>query len=164
LLCSSLLAYIYWDIHFLRDHSRKNADRKLFDVFLSALPSQGFISFIKTIDIGEHFRSCELDQLKSFCHSWNDPEHEFVDQQLEAKRKRLYELADAYREAISLNTFSSRPESFQGTPTEWRHDKPAEYKAIIRELHELADQVVEAHADLVRTGRAKLGSEDPPHP
>jgi hypothetical protein len=164
LLCSSLLAYIYWDINFLRDHSRKNADRKLFDAFLSTLPSQGFISFIKTLDIGEHFQSCELDQLKSFCHGWNDPEHEFLDHQLEAKRKRLHELADAYRIAINLQTFTSRPDGYIGIPREWGHDKPAEYQAIIRELHELADQVVNAHADLVRTGRAKLGSEDHPHP
>ncbi len=160
----SLIGYLYWDIYFLRDRSRRNADRKLFDAFLEALPTRGFISFIKEIDIAEHFQSCELDQLRSFCDKWNDPEHEFLDHQMEAKRRRLYDLADAYRKAINVNTFSSRPEGFQGIPREWGHEKPEEYRAIIRELHELADQMVDAHADLVRTGRAKLGSEDPRHP
>jgi hypothetical protein len=76
----------------------------------------------------------------------------------------LHELADAYGKAINMHTFASRPDGYIGVPKEWRQDKPAEYQAIIRELHELADQVVDAHADLVRTGRAKLGSEDHPHP
>jgi hypothetical protein len=146
----------------VRYRSQRSVDRKIFDAFLNVMPSQGFIRFIKEIDIGEHFHESELDQLRSFCRSWNDPEHEFLDDQIDAKRKRLYELADEYYKQIILNTFSSHPDGFIGIPREWRHKDPERYWAIVGELHDLADKMVNAHADLVRTGRARLGSEDPP--
>lgn len=132
-------------------------DRELFKEFLEVLPSSGSIDFIDTMNMaGFSFDSERLDDLREFYYNWDNAEHEFMDEELEAKRERLHELIGDYTSLISGNTFPTDG-GRQTVPPEWEREQPERFAKVVNELHEKAEEVVEAHQDLVRTGREKLG-------
>ena len=132
-------------------------DRELFHEFLEVLPSSGSIDFIDRRNMaGFSFDSEKLNDLHEFYYNWDDAEHEFMDDELEAKRKRLHELIGDYTSLISGNTFPT-DSGQQTVPPEWEYNQPERFGKVVGELHEKAGAVVEAHQDLVRTGRKKLG-------
>ena len=133
-------------------------DRELFQEFLEVLPSSGSIDFIDTKNMaGFSFDPESLDDLREFYYNWDDAEHEFMDDELEEKRERLYDLVADYTSLISGNTFRT-DSGRQTVPPEWEHQQPDRFAKVVSELHEKAEAVVEAHQDLVRTGRKKLGA------
>ncbi len=133
-------------------------DHRLFRLLLEELPSGGSIHFIKGRNMaGFSFPSSRLEQLDSFWHEWTDADHEFLDQELEAQRRKLFELVDKYMTAIVTNTFSANSPGFQTVPPEWEIEQPDRFQKVVEELHDLAGKVFEAHQDLVRLGKAKLG-------
>lgn len=132
-------------------------DRELFKEFLEVLPSSGSIDFIDQKNMaGFSFDSEKLDDLRDFYYDWDDAEHEFMDDELEAKRERLHELVADYTSLIAGKTFPT-DSGHQTVPPEWEYEQPERFAKVVNELHEKADAVVEAHQDLVRTGREKLG-------
>jgi hypothetical protein len=71
-----------------------------------------------------------FSQLDTFYYRWNDPEHEFLDPQLDSKRKQLHDLIKEYYKSICHNTFPNSSGK-QEIPPEWEYEKPAEYQAAI---------------------------------
>jgi hypothetical protein len=64
-------------------------DNNLFKDFLADLPSSGGIQFIGYHDFVGSFRCERLDDLHHFIDTWGNPEHEFIDPIIEAKRVEL---------------------------------------------------------------------------
>ncbi|MDB5295166.1 MAG: endonuclease [Phycisphaerales bacterium] len=135
---------------------RAEVDRRLFEAFLNVLPSTGSIRFVKEHHMGGAFRNERLDQVDEFYETWGDPEHEFLDVEIEVARRNLYQAVAAYREAIALHCHHDGW-GVLCVPSDRELDHPDRYHATIEGLHGLARAVVAAHADLVRTGRRKLG-------
>ena len=133
-------------------------DKALFEKFLETLPSDGSIAFIDEHNMaGFSFDNSRLEQLERFRYGWDDPEHEFLDLELEEKRRRLLELSKKYLGFVAFETFPVEGRSDrQGVPADWETAQPERFRTVVDTLHELAGQVVAAHADLVRTARAKL--------
>ncbi len=132
-------------------------DRELFKEFLGVLPSSGSIKFIERKNMaGFSFDSERLNDLHEFYYNWNDAEHEFLDEQLESKRERLHDLIGDYTSLIGNKTFPT-DDGRHTVPPEWEREQPERFAKAVNELHEKAENVVEAHQNLVRTGRRKLG-------
>ncbi|MBI5901952.1 MAG: hypothetical protein HZB84_00485 [Deltaproteobacteria bacterium] len=139
---------------------QKVTDKALYVKFFETLPSSGSIEFLKTFDMGfGSFETEQLSQLKYFYCNWNKPEYEFLDAELECKRKALREAISKYLDSYSTNVFCTKTDTKRAyVLPEWKETKPDVYRQIIDKLNSLADEVVKAHEDLVRSARLKLKS------
>lgn len=138
----------------------KATDKALFAKFMDTLPSSGSIEFLKTFDMGfGSFDTDQLSQLKDFYYSWNNPEYEFLNTDLESKRRELGNVVDEYFVSYGKNTFLRNDcldQKRAYVPTEWKETHPENYRQAVDELNSLADKVVKAHEDLVRNARMRL--------
>jgi hypothetical protein len=132
-----------------------NADAKLLAEFLQTLPSDGGIAFINGLDFSSPFSIFRLNDLSYFRHAWNDAEHEFHDKSLEKRRYQFWSLVDKFLWCVTLSTFPFGEER-QSVPVEWSREHPDHFEKVVRELNELARQVVIKHQELVRLGKRNL--------
>jgi hypothetical protein len=105
---------------------------------------------------GFSFEMEELDDLYTFYEEWSDAEHEFFNEKIERKRKRLHELIGEYTSLIGSNTFPTDG-GRQTVPPEWEYEQPERFGEVVRRLHGKAESIVDLHQDLIRTARRKLG-------
>ena len=137
---------------------QKKVDKALFAKFMSVLPSSGSIEFINRFNMaGWSFNRDEFKQLDNFHHDWSSPEYQFLDKQIDDKRKRLHELVAQYLAYLAINTFPVRGAvGISSVPEEWEEEQPERFHETVTKLHEFARLVVEAHSDLVKTARNHL--------
>jgi hypothetical protein len=133
----------------------KAHDKKLLEELTKLLTSDGVIGFLDHTNMGGFsFQLAALDPLREFYYEWNKPEHEFINPELEALRKALWEKADAYTDIIAFETFPTHNLGRNTVPEEWEDEQPERFHRVVKTLHSLASEIVALHADLVRKGRA----------
>lgn len=66
--------------------------------------NRNLINFYAEHDFNGTFRAEHWNQLSRFCDTWYDVTHEFVDEELEAQKKQLYEASCKLGNVISKNT------------------------------------------------------------
>ena len=115
-------------------------DRELFGRLLQVLPAEGSIAFLEGADFGRAFDGRRLDDLNHFYHSWDDPEHRFLDQALEQKRMELFVAVVQFLDAVRLH---ADPDA----------DLPGRSREGLRQLDGAAKAVVTIHQEIVRLGR-----------
>ena len=135
-----------------------NADRELLKKFMETLPStEGSIPFIKEHNMaGYSFEIARLEDLQKFVGEWDNAEHEFHDEELEKLRKKLLSLSRDYLDELSRNTWLTSP-GFAAVPAEWEIEQPERFREVVSKLHQLAEDILNAHQSLIRLGRKKLG-------
>ena len=70
--------------------TERAADKIIFEKLKNTLPSKGSIEFINQQNMaGWSFERSRLNDLWTFMYEWNNAEHEFLNQRLEEKRKKL---------------------------------------------------------------------------
>ncbi len=137
-----------------QEEAAQAADRDLFRQFLNTLPSEGNIRHIRDHSMGETIRDRECsDQLDDFRLTWDDPEHEFLDSELEVKRRHLQECIRNFLDRFCTSVFPLDTGNYYKVGPEWPEEQRC---AAIEELDKLADRVVAAHGDLVRSARVRL--------
>lgn len=137
----------------------READSKLFERIKEALPSKGSISFIDEQNMaGFSWPRSELNQLKGFYQDWGDAEHEFLDQEMEALRSKLYKVTGDYLGQIAVNTFPAASPEYQGIPADWEESNPKHFFEVVNKLHETAGEIVKTHQELIRLGRHKFST------
>jgi hypothetical protein len=137
--------------------SAKEHDRRLFDELTMLLSSDGVIGFLdRTNMAGWSFPHAELHPLHKFNYYWNQPEREFITPELEALRAALWKKVDSYLHIIAFETFPTHNSGYQSVPDEWEFEQPERFWRVVDALHNLAGEIVLLHAELVRTGRARL--------
>jgi hypothetical protein len=135
------------------------ADKTLFLKLLETLPSDGSIEFLRTHDHGGPFPKGHLSQLRTFYYEWRNPEHEFLNPELENKSKVLHKCVNEYLTCIGLNAFRLPPPNadYLQVQPEWKlKEDTNEFRELVNKLHTLADKVVKVHEDIVRSGKALL--------
>ena len=136
--------------------ARQNPDEQLFLSFLKAFPYNGSISYIENRSMaGFAFDTNRLRDIEDFSRDWKDAEHEFIDGELEEKRKTLLQLCQDYMTEITANTFATRGNLY-AVPPEWEIEQPKRFEEATSKLHEMADRIVSVHQALVRMGKKKL--------
>lgn len=92
LLTLAVIGFVYRKrlVEVLTSKPGREHDKNLFKDFLADLPSSGGIQFIGYHDFAGSFRCERLNDLDHFIDIWGNPEHEFIDPIIEAKRIELY--------------------------------------------------------------------------
>lgn len=83
-----------WKTPLKTDAGPSPHDKTLFGAFLKELPAYPTIEMLRDHDFGNSFPRSSLQPLLSFAESWNNVEHEFVDDVLETERRALFEQAN----------------------------------------------------------------------
>lgn len=135
---------------------KKEVDRETYRRFLEVLPTEGSISFIKNNNMaGFSFDLERLRHLYSFRDEFQDAEKEFLDDELEFKKQKLFSLIVQYIRLLAYKTFPT-DNGLQTVPPEWEIEQPDEFEKVVKDFHNLADEIVNSHQDLIRTARSKL--------
>lgn len=132
-------------------------DRKLFDQVLALLTSDGVIGFIdKNNMAGFSFEANKLDPLWEFYESWDAPERHFLNQKIDSARKALRAKIGEYHEVVVTNVSYTNMPGRVSVPADWEITNPTRFFQVVKELHDLAGEIVQLHADFVRVGKAEL--------
>jgi len=132
-------------------------DRVTLQAIIDAMGGQT-MTFLREFDFGNTFPISNLEGLKVVvldrCHA----EHEFVDRELEALRKKLVETGRRLLNLIVTYTFPLQNNSsgWVKIPDEWEENDHHRFFKIIAEMNDAANGVCAAYGDLVRAGRSKL--------
>lgn len=137
-------------------NTRVERDRELFQEFLRILPHDGSIAFIRNDFFTRPFELRLLSDIDAFIARWNNAEHEFLDADLEARRRELMHLIITFRGNISTNTFTTQVPGENSIPVEWRTAHPAQFDEIVNSLQEQAAMIGETYDRLVREGLQRL--------
>ncbi len=134
----------------------QHPDIQLFRKFLAALPSDGDMYYVSHEDMGGPIDMDQLNQLRRFKYDWNNAEHEFIDRDLESKRKILRNLIEEFYSYLGQTTWQVKDTRFQRVPQEWQYEQPERFRQAVDRLNSHADEIFHLHQDLVRTGKKKL--------
>lgn len=125
---------------------------------LEALPSNGIIKFLKEHDFLGSFRSEEIRPLNQFLYEWDNPEHEFLDSELESYRKALLKRAGEFSMNVAKYT-SSNMAGMQAVIVDGQRndfEQMQRFEVEAKAVNEAADSLVGAHESFVRAARGKL--------
>lgn len=138
--------------------AEKVTDRALFQEFLKTLPTEGSIAYIQHANMkGYSFAWKALEQLQEFRLKWDNPEHEFLDPDLEEKRRHLLQDVNLYLQQLSLNTYPVNNDASRAwVPADWEDTQNERFSQIVDELHGSAERIVRRHSELVRCARSRL--------
>lgn len=133
-------------------------DRELFGRLLEVLPAEGSIAFIGGADFGRAFDRRRLDDLNHFYHSWDSPEHRFLDEALEEKRMELFVAVAQFLDAVRLHaaTDPAGLPSVVPANADCDADLPERIREGVRQLNGAAKTVVSNHQEIVRLGRMQV--------
>lgn len=139
------------------------ADVRLWREFLDILsPDSDFIYLIRNHNFGLPFKWATVEPLESFVHGWDDAAHEFLDSEIEERRRQLHLVAYEFLAALGAQTFplDQRPDR-QSVPGDWkRSPNPVmreQFKEFMNNLNAKAAAVWDSYESLVRTARGRLG-------
>src|SRR5262245_10870412 len=123
-------------------------DKKLFNELTTLLSSDGAIGFINRFNMaGWIFEDSELDPLSEFHERWNVPERRFITPELEAARQSLWSKVREYLRVIAIDTFPADTPGWRSVPDEWEEEQPERFWRVVKNLHALAGEIVDLHAD-----------------
>lgn len=135
-------------------------DRKLFLRFLEEFPSDcRSIDLLQNHDFGNSYHEIKTQELDNFVNYWNTAEREFLDSEIEEKRKEfwdkchtlVYDLAQGSYYLGAGPMLSCIPDAYRG---EW--DWPEHVEKKIKHLNSRSTECFNLHRELVLLGRRKL--------
>lgn len=135
-------------------------DRVFFKRFLADFPSNSrSVVLLKEHDFGNSYHDNNTDEIDRFVDTWNTAETKFLDQELEAARKDLYQKMHGFIYKLAQSSgyihtgpmLSAVPDAFRG---DW--DWPEHVDLRIKELNEKSTECYELHQQFVMLGRRKL--------
>jgi hypothetical protein len=133
-------------------------DKILFDKLLRMLPANDVIEWIRQNNFaGFSFDRSRLDPIRVFVNEWDNPEHEFIDVDIEHARTQLFESLENFMSTIATETFAMDNGS-QSVPPDWERNDAERFKEVVSRLHGQAQEIVDRHARIVRLGRRRLES------
>ena len=136
---------------------RTNADSELFKKFMSVLPSSsGSINLLKTYNMGDPVPERVLYQLYEFHERWGNPDHCFLDTELDTKRQQLHHAIDKFLSTFGDSTSLHVINATQGFHRISKSLAKKDFKKTMDLLNSLADKIVKIHEDFVKTAREKL--------
>jgi hypothetical protein len=135
-------------------------DKALFQSFLSALPPNQTTSFFKEHDFGGSFQKSAVAPLYAFVSTWGSVDNEFLDEDLEKKKKALYSFASELSSEIACRTVPLRNGDlvsvFSDQQRATGQPRPESVIEDAKVLNEKSAQFVPMYEDFVRACKAKL--------
>ncbi|MFM5101690.1 hypothetical protein [Aeromonas veronii] len=154
--------FVYKSSEFALEDSKqlRQVDVDLFNRFLTDFPSDGYsVPFLRDHDLGDSYHDNSLRDINKFVDQWNNVEHHFLNEEIEAKRSELWKKCHSFVHQLALSSydlnggplFSCVPDAYRGA---W--DYPAHVDKQLRELNEMAKECHELHQKFVLFTRRKL--------
>ena len=135
-------------------------DRALYQLFLDALPPNPTTTFFNAQDFATPFRRSSIEPLYSFVNTWGSVDKEFLDQDLEARKKAVYAFASELANEIAARTAPMsdgvRASVFTDRQSAVSQQRPDSVIEDSRILNRKAAQFVPLYEDFVRVCRARL--------
>lgn len=137
-----------------------DVDRELFHIFLTDFPSGSRSTrLLREHDFGNSYHEGNTREIDNFVDSWDTAEREFLDAELEAKRRELWETCHVFLYKLSMGSYdlgggpmySCIPDAYRSA---WNWPEHVEEK--IKELNEYSAKCYTLHRELVLLGRRKL--------
>ncbi|PBP65566.1 hypothetical protein CCL19_15360 [Pseudomonas syringae] len=148
-------------LSFSAERERGNGhDKKLFDEFLREFPSgSDSVIMLRKHDFANSFNIDMLGHLDRFVENWDKVEREFINPDLEGKRKELWANCMEFNHKLSLGAwdlnggpvFTCIPDAYRGSD-----DWPKHVDDKIADLNARSNKCYELYADFVRMGRHTL--------
>lgn len=133
-----------------------NHDKILFNQIINLLSSDGIIGFLDENNMAYSFEWSSFDPLREFVCSWDTPEREFIDPNLNKSRKALWLKSKEYLTLIGTETFPTQNSNWSTVPAEWKYSQPDRHYRVVGDLHRIAGEIVSLHREFVRLGKAQL--------
>lgn len=154
--------FLYKDSMTKKDESEaiEEVDKQLFLKFLEKLSSDSrSVNLMKEHDFGASYHDINTQELDNFLETWNTAEREFLDQELESKRKALWDKSHEFVYALAQGSYylngspmlSCIPDAYRSA---W--DWPDHFNEKIKRLNSMGTECFELHRDLVLCARRKL--------
>jgi hypothetical protein len=103
------------------------------------------------------FPPSDLDPLEELADLNRGPEHEFVDQELEALRASFIVTTRNFLKMIARHSFPVRDQlGWNSVPEDWEEDNPERFHGAVKDLHESASTTAKAYETLFRRAKQKL--------
>ncbi len=137
----------------------READRQVFYFLLKLLPSDGSVYFMRNFSFGGCFHWEALKDLNEFRYACTRPEHEFLDETLEAGRTTLLKRIEKFVHLLAGNSFrleASIEDPLYKVPDDWHHTNPKRWHEIVDAINDAADAVISQYDTFVRECRQKL--------
>jgi hypothetical protein len=135
----------------------RQADSALFDELLADLPLFN-VSFMKDFDFANSLNWELVEPIELFYHNWQDARHEFLDQEIEDKKRMLLKRAGEAVHSLAMNT-SPQWHGRNAVASAAKLDMPGGYEQHEHEIDEMnnkADAFSRVHEDFIRTARRRL--------
>ena len=137
-----------------------NHDKALFQSFLNALPPNQTTSFFKEHDFGGSFHKSAVAPLYSFVSNWGTVDKEFLDEDLEKKKKAFYSFASELSGEIACRTVPLRNGDLVSVFSDQQRasgrPRPGSVIEDAKALNEKSAQFVPMYENFVRACKAKL--------
>lgn len=158
-----LYAAVAADLHVTRATGAvqaREADRVMFTELVQMMTQSRTADFLRRTCFGsESFHWRQLNDIGNYVTFSDGAEHEFIDRDMEALRRRLVAEYKAFDSLLADNTAPTRHNPpYRTVPMEWRDADPERYARTVKMLRAAADQVCVAYDDLVRAGRERFAS------
>lgn len=139
--------------------SARETDARLLARFLKLLPSNsGPIHMTRNFDFGARWFRGDLEPLRTFATEWSNADHEFIDPDLEHKRKEFLKAVGDFWTIYGQQTFVVQHDPKRSeVPRELRDVDEAKYEEVVGSLNKAASRIFRVHQDLVRVARTRVG-------
>lgn len=134
-------------------------DVDLFAEFQQALPFDPTIQTLEQADFGADYLTEWLRPLHEFASNWNNPNREFLDQELEAARRTLVSSAESLSWDFARETVPNDGNPGWTTVYPWNQrggPRPAHVIESARVLNEASRKFIPIYKDFVRLANRKL--------
>ncbi|MBD2364988.1 CHAT domain-containing protein [Anabaena minutissima FACHB-250] len=135
-------------------------DRKLFIELLKSFPPNGRGAiFLKEHDVGNTIHNKDLESIDNFIDSWADVMHEFLNPEIEEKRKNFMSILSDFQSELNVNIWSIAG----GHLFSMHIDELAVPKHRLEardRLNKMGTQAFKFYEDLLRCCRIMLGAVD----
>jgi hypothetical protein len=136
---------------------QNETDKKTLRDLMEMVPSGESISLLRSYDFGAAYRADAMDSISKFVTLCAGPEHEFLDAELEKKRRKFWVCCQGLLRVLGHRTFAMPPDGeLRAVPREWHFEKPLLFKSAVEEIHTASEAVCRAYDSLIRGARKKL--------
>lgn len=136
--------------------SGTSIDQVLFNDFLAALPQGGeTLNLLENQDFGASFPSSPVEALSLINRTWRDATHEFLDDGVEAERKKFMDTLATFLRILSQYAHQGHKQDRMTIGMNDLEDRKEMFE-LKDKLNGLATAVYTAHQALVRVGRKNL--------
>lgn len=134
-------------------------DQQLFERFKAELAFEPSIRLLRDQDFGGPFPRALIKPFFTFVDTWDTPEHEFIDPELQAALRGFYDEARAMATCIAIRTApvgAGDMLSVYSDQQRARGPRPAHVIREAKEMNDAANRFVPLYENFVRLCRAKF--------